>query len=954
MAERTYVALDLETTGLNSTRDKIIEIGAVRFRNGEILDQFVTFVNPDRQIPLRIQQITNISNADVAEAPSIDEVAPELLAFVGRDVHAVIAHNASFDIGFLRAAGIRFHRPAFDTFELATILLPGSSSYSLGELCRAADISLESAHRALDDTIATAKLFHHLWERLRGLPAPLLDRVVAAGRTDRGDIDWPLLDLFAHALEESSGELLSPTHFPATGHFSTAKPDGSSEAISSESLTEPTTLSTIFGDDDGKAGLLAQQFGDAYESRQGQQEMAKAILGALNGEEHLLIEAGTGIGKSLAYLIPSALWSLKNRQPVVIATNTIALQDQLLDKDIPQVSRLVEQVSGAKLEAAVLKGRTNYLCLRRLSAWQQERTFSALELRVLAKVLVWLTVTKSGDMSELLLYSDEERAIWGRICSDGATCTPDRCTTRPGTDLLADDRFDFYFAARAKASKVNLLIVNQALLLADIANESNTLPPYKQLIIDEAHHLEDAATGQLTYAVDWRTIRRLLFRLHDESDLITRIVQAAGSADQFDLGRLVKTLSQRAQTAFDALDDFAERLLSFVADQSEIRANAGYAQRIHLGRSMRSQPDWSQLEVRWDQVDAIVRDAVKSATALGDVLEEKKWQKREPHAALLGDLRGVAAQLHELNERLEKIIAGTSAGRNAGSGELSDAVSWAQVNDKADEVSLYEAPLFVNELIQSELVHKKRSVIMTGATLRTGASFEYMQDRLGLWDVPTQVVRSPFNYKKSTMLYMPDDLPAPNHANYQRAVEQAIIAAASATAGRTMALFTSYAHLRTTATAIRAPLDRMGITVLQHGDSSRRRLLREYRTTEKAVLLGTRSFWEGIDLPGDELLSLLIVRLPFAVPNDPLVAARSAEFDNAFQEFTLPDAIIRFRQGFGRLIRRSTDRGTVVVLDNRVWQKGYGRAFLDSLPSCTTRRAPLANLEDEILMWMMQ
>ena len=513
---------------------------------------------------------------------------------------------------------------------------------------------------------------------------------------------------------------------------------------------------------------------------------------------------------------------------------------------------------------------------------------------------------------------------------------------------MTDDRFDFYFAARARAGKVHLLVVNQALLLADIASASNTLPSYKQLVIDEAHHLEDAATDQLTYTLDWRTIRRSLSLLYTESELMTAIMRAAGSAEQFDLGHLVKTLSQRAQQALEALEDFAERLLSFVADQSEIRPNAGYAQRIHLGRGMRSQPDWSQLEVHWDQVDAIMQGALKSAAALGDNLEEKKWHKHEPQATLLGELRGVAAGLGEVRTRLEQIIAEPTGG------DLSSAVSWAQVNDKSDEVRLYEAPLFVNEMIQSELIHKKRSVVLTGATLRTGAGFEYMQDRLGLWDLPTKVVSSPFNYKKNTMLYMPDDLPAPNHANYQRAVEQAIVAAASATAGRTVALFTSYAHLRTTATAIRAPLDRMGITVLQHGDSSRQRLLREYRATEKAVLLGTRSFWEGIDLPGDELLSLLIVRLPFAVPNDPLVAARSAEFDNAFQEFTLPDAILRFRQGFGRLIRRSDDRGTVVLLDNRVWQKGYGQAFLDSLPACTVRRAPLANLEDEILIWMMQ
>jgi len=275
-----------------------------------------------------------------------------------------------------------------------------------------------------------------------------------------------------------------------------------------------------------------------------------------------------------------------------------------------------------------------------------------------------------------------------------------------------------------------------------------------------------------------------------------------------------------------------------------------------------------------------------------------------------------------------------------------------EVNDGVTEANLVAAPLFVNETLESQLVHRKRCVIFTGATLRTGSGFSFIRDRLGLWDVTASTVDSPFDYRQSTMLYLPSDMPEPNHNNFQPAVEQAIIKAAVASAGATLALFTSYAQLRATAEAIRAPLDRLGITVLQHGASSRQRLLREYREASKAVLLGTRSFWEGIDLPGDELRCLLIVRLPFAVPSDPLVAARTSELDNAFRDYTLPDAILRFRQGFGRLIRRATDRGVVVVLDSRVWRKEYGHAFLESLPDCTTRHAPLSNLEAEISLWL--
>ena len=213
-------------------------------------------------------------------------------------------------------------------------------------------------------------------------------------------------------------------------------------------------------------------------------------------------------------------------------------------------------------------------------------------------------------------------------------------------------------------------------------------------------------------------------------------------------------------------------------------------------------------------------------------------------------------------------------------------------------------------------------------------------------------VDSPFDYKRSALLYLPSDVPLPNHPHYQQMVEQAIVEAGTAAEGHTLVLFTSYQQLRATADAIRVPLERQGVSLFQHGQSSRFRLLREYRQAQQAVLLGTRSFWEGIDLPGDELTCLLIARLPFAVPNDPLVAARSAEFEDPFEEYTVPDAVLRFRQGFGRLIRRATDRGVVVLLDSRAWRKDYGSAFLDSLPECTVRRAPLQNLGREVRSWL--
>jgi DNA polymerase-3 subunit epsilon/ATP-dependent DNA helicase DinG len=475
------------------------------------------------------------------------------------------------------------------------------------------------------------------------------------------------------------------------------------------------------------------------------------------------------------------------------------------------------------------------------------------------------------------------------------------------------------------------------------------LPPYSHLIVDEAHRLEEATTEQLTYRVDRRGAQSLLARLVSDGDLLPALLRHAGALERWNV-EILKTLTDeianKAKRGLGRLNAFLDTLLHFAQAQDEIRQDSHYAQRLRLDSALRTQPVWSEIEAAWEQAGQILRDLFKKLDGIVKELEQARWQQEEPFATFLNDFARTAEQLNELVQWLDAIIFQSPAASN------SEVVTWLEVNEGNNEASLSAAPLHIHEILEKELIHQQRSVIFTGATLRTGAGFGFIRDRLGLWGVAASTVESPFDYRASTLLYLPSDLPEPNQMHYQQAVENAIVRAAAASDGGALALFTSYAQLRVTADAIRAPLDRLGITVLQHGDSSRQRLLREYRQTERAVLLGTRSFWEGVDLPGDELRCLLIVRLPFAVPTDPLVAARSAEFDNPFQEYTLPDAILRFRQGFGRLIRRATDRGIVVVLDSRLWRKEYGQAFLESLPECTTRHAPLSNLGSEIEQWL--
>lgn len=933
MPSRTYVALDLETTGLDPTKDAIIEVGAVRFQDGHVLERYVTFVNPRRPIPARIQQITGIRDADVANAPFFEQVLPELEAFVAADVAAIVAHNAAFDIAFARAHGIHFHRPALDTLELAAILMPGQASYSLGELCHVLSIPLVEAHRALDDAEATANLFAALCNRLRGLNPEILEAIAEAAEGS----GWSATDLFASALAERPFTSRLAVEYALRARTlpnlaPALRPDDrrTPEPVAIDRVTR------IFAAD----GALARLMGPEYERRTGQVEMAARVASAFNRGEHLMVEAGTGTGKTLAYLIPAALWATQNQQRVLVATNTIALQDQLLDKDIPQVESVLAVEGFAPVRTALLKGRANYLCLRRFRQWQRGRRLAPSEVSMLARILVWLPTTTTGDVNELAVNSANDRELWSHLCSDADSCSPERCGPESGAANL-----DFYFLARQRAEAAHLLVVNHALLLADFSTDGRVLPPFAHLVVDEAHRLEDAATDQMTVRIDPDAVALLTARFAAGGDLYGALLHVLAEDPQRADRESLLRAARHAENAETLVRAFRAHLLAFGAAHAEAREAFGM-QRLALDGSARSQPMWSEVEILWEQAAHELQQMTDALAEPLNVLRGLGAPDEEAAASLLIAASSEVDRFEALIKEMETVVFAPHGASGDGR------VAWLEIDENRSRAVVASAPLHIGDLIQAEILQRRRTAIFTGATLRSGANFRFIRERLGLWDVPTAIVDSPFDYEASTLLFMPSDLMQPAHPNYQPAVERAILDAAEAADGRTLVLFTSMAHLRLTADAIRAPLERLGITVYQQGNGSRHRLLREYRASERAVLLGTRSFWEGIDLPGDQLSCLLIARLPFAVPNDPLVSARSAECDDAFHDYMLPDAVLRFRQGFGRLIRRATDRGVVVLLDSRAWRKEYGHLFLDALPPCTVRHAPLSLLGGEVRQWL--
>lgn len=933
---KTYVAVDLETTGLDTARDAIIEIGAVRFDQEQILDRFSTFVNPGRRIPPFVTELTGIRDEDVMSAVDVHEAVYQLSQFAGADV--VVGHNVQFDLAFLRRERTLQGNPAIDTFELAGILVPHASRYSLANLVRELNIDLpEQTHRALDDAEMTHALFSALMERAVQLPEEMLSEIVQLGRK----VHWGAVQFFSDALYQRKrygfrggigAQLAGRKGGDAAGPLFVQEELPPPLVPRREPRPIDMVALTALLDPDGP---IAEAY-DTYEYRNQQVEMLQAVGETLNHGGHLLVEAGTGTGKSLAYLIPAIEWSVLNGQRVVISTNTINLQEQLANKDLPRLAEALYE-----FRAQVLKGRSHYLCRQQFEALRRRGPANDEEMRVLAKVLLWLPNTLDGDGDSLFIPNDAERRVWAMISAGNEACDPERCP------FFMQDTC-FFYRARAKAEGAHLLIVNHALLLADAAAQNRVLPEYDILIVDEAHHLERATTDSMAYTLMWSDLDRAFEGLLRPSRGFPSLLDEIGTAMSrlprnmtthvADLLIQLRETAQRVEQLVAPLFTGLEMLLGALPDQG-----GGYGVRLRVTLDVRDAPDWTRIAQMWAQVKphfaTLTDDLSRLADGLADAVDVELPQLEGTRSRLLGINRILAAA----NTQLQGFLAEPDE----------NTIYWLESRGRMPFM-LQAAPLHVGPLVQEHLFGKKRSVILTSATLRIEQSFEYMKERLGVGpDAEELALGSPFDYPSVALLYIVSDVPEPRTPGYQKTIDETLIDLLKATEGRALVLFTSYSQLRATTEAITGPLARVGITVLAQGTgTSRAQLLESFTTGERVVLLGTRSFWEGVDVPGDALSCLVIVKLPFDVPDDPIVAARSEAYEDAFGDYMVPEAVLRFLQGFGRLIRTATDHGLAVVLDQRILTKRYGHRFVDSLPDPSVRQGRRSELPVVARRWL--
>jgi len=964
-----YVAIDLETTGLDPEADSIIEIGAVRFQGDRVLEAWSSLVNPGVPIPPKIQRLTGITPRDVEGAPRLAAVLPRFLGVIRN--HPLVGHNIAFDVSFLTRAGVTLSNLTIDTFELASIVLPKMASYNLEQLTRALGLSSPTYHRSLADALLAKDLFLSLYRRALDLDLDTLQEIARIGRRAR----WSLAGVFSDIARDkeqqgrpaSIRDRLGARGGLEAGGLATSRLPSPLVPSPEKHPVDPDILAAILE----PGGPFSRHF-PAYEHRPQQIAMLRAVAEAFNNNEHLIVEAGTGVGKSLAYLIPALAFAQSNNQRVVISTNTITLQDQLIGKDIPDLLRVLQQqgvtrhsrsspsaslaIDPDTIRVAVVKGRANYLCPRRFNAFRSSERLTVDDARLLAKVLVWLPITLTGDRAELTLASPAENAAWSRINADHKGCTADTCANlMHGTCFL--------YRTRKAAEAAHLIIANHALILSDIATDNAVLPDYRYLIIDEAHRLEDVATETFGYHVGQGDIMSVLDALsrpmaagHTSGLLSTLDHHFQGSSAP---ERARQEILNRAATLVEQVGRLREQVGSFFATLSSfwqtfmagnsnehtsiLPSAPAYEQSLRLTSAVRTQPAWSQVDIAWENVALATAAVVTDLQALLEHFTRLADANILNLEDLLGELTTAIAFLSDLREYGGRIISIPAANE----------IAWIALNPEHQDITLHSAPLHVGDVLGRRLFSQKDCVVLTSATLAADNSFIYVRERLGLDTAGELLLGSPFDYTSSTLLYLPTDLAEPGQPYYQKNVEQAIITLCRASGGRALILLTSHAAVRSTYYSISRALEHDGITVLGHGiDGSPRQIVERFKQTPRAVMLGTASLWEGVDVVGEALSVLVIARLPFAVPTDPIFAARSETFDDAFNRYAVPQAILKFKQGFGRLIRSKTDRGVVAILDQRILSRPYGQAFLRSLPPCTILRGPIADLPTAAQEWL--
>ncbi len=710
----------------------------------------------------------------------------------------------------------------------------------------------------------------------------------------------------------------------------------------------------------GKNGVIANKLG-SYELRPQQLEMALAIEKAIEENKHLIVEAGTGVGKSMAYLIPFIFWSVKNNKKVIISTHTKTLQEQLIKKDLPFLRNVLKpvnvfadaednnsppehgQADSFDFSYALCVGGQNYLCLRRFHQAQSHGAFNTTkEFNEFQHIIQWEVRARRGLRSELDF--EPSQSVWSKICRESDLCFGKQCSFK-------DDCY--YNKARRKEYKAQILVTNHHLFFANLASDGRVLPDFDAVVFDEAHTLEDIATSYFGIEISNSRIKYMLDSILNPKTgkgLITRLFDSSNASGQIDQTSIIRDSEKLLNEAGSASDLFFSEII-------EKYGTGNKTTRIRKKSAINNYLD-------------------KPLSDLFDLLESLSKQVKTDEDRL--EIIAFANRCSEINKNISTII----------NQELEESVYWAEVvrkksryesfsntlqltntleplNHKSTRCSLLAAPINIAVEFEKKIFGKIRPVILTSATLSINGNFKYIKGRLGIPaciqpgtekpaisleqdgfdsritsedDYCEKAIGSPFNFSENALIYIPDNIPDPNQQpdEFKNSIIKHIENIIIHSQGRAFILFTSFKMLNSVYEEIQDDLEEF--TLFRQGDKPRYLLIEEFKTSHKPVLFGTATFWQGVDVPGEALKCVVITRLPFAVPDDPIIEARmellKSQNKNPFMFYQVPQAITLLRQGFGRLIRSTTDTGVVAILDPRIKSKFYGKYFLNSLPDC--------------------
>lgn len=906
LIEDDVIVLDTETTGLSCAENELIEISAARLRGREVVDRFDTFVHPNGLIPPEITELTSITNADVAHAPRAEEAVAALEEFV--QGCPVIAHNATFDRSFIESVkgGVRVSDIWIDSLALSRIALPRLSSHKLATMAELFGCAAVS-HRASDDVEALCGVWRILLCALTDFPGGLM-RLLADMHPD---VRWPYRPIFSFLAGERQGETFSLEAARAQVMQADAEPDHI-DADELPGLTMPRRdeIELRYA-----PGGLVNDMCASYEPRAEQIVMASEVRDAFATSTHRVIEAGTGVGKSIAYLVPAAEAAKRNKITVGIATKSNNLTDQLMYQELPKLAR---ELDGG-LSFCALKGFDHYPCLLKLESLAAGREITtnrdpADTLTAIAVLYAFACQSPTGDLDSL--------GIRWRSVNRADLTTSSRECARGNCHFF--NRGCFVRCARRRAAKADIVVTNHSLLFRNVAADGKILPPIRHWIIDEAHSVEKEARRQWALSVSADESRMVFERLGGaQSGALGRLTHALASSDAatlfLGLGAKAASSASRASLAM-------AELFEAVRELSRNGKADGYADaNIWIGPELRAHRGWEYFE-------PTARTAIDALDEAGKNLSSLAESVGAENPEMVIEVADGARRIKEMKSTLSLILEGADE----------HYVYSLQVNKarRAGGEALTAERMDIGEALAEQWLPEMHSVVFTSATVTVSNSFDHFNHSVGLDRLPKGSfscvqLESSYNFQENMAVVVAGDIPDPRDRDaYLAAMENLLVDVHMAMGGSTLTLFTNRRDMEDLYGRVEPRLSRQGLELAcQLRGTSVKRLRDRFLSEESSSLFALKAFWEGFDASGATLRCVVIPKLPFANPTEPLSCERNVREERAWAKYSLPDAVLEVKQAAGRLIRTSTDRGVLVLADSRLLSKGYGKKFLSSLPS---------------------